>query len=59
MHEAFTSTYQPTNEVVWSECGKEALLNVKVESRFENRDGSKTGMIQIDVTNVQVEWRKC
>jgi hypothetical protein len=43
---------------VWSECGKEALLNVKLEARLPG--GMKlSGLILFEWTNLHLQWQEC
>jgi hypothetical protein len=59
MHDEYKAAYQPAADVVWSPCGKDSMLNVKLESRFDITDSAKAGSILIDGMTVQVQWRKC
>jgi hypothetical protein len=59
MHDEYKAAYEPAEDVGWSACGGNAILNVKVDSRFETSDAAKAGSILVDGTSVQVQWRKC
>lgn len=60
MHSGYTTTYDAPQDVSWSTCGgKNEILNVKVESRFEKGSASTLSSILIDRFKVQVQWRKC
>lgn len=59
LHQEYKAAYEPSGDVVWSACGKESIMSVKVESRFETRSGTISGSILTDGINVQIQWQKC
>jgi hypothetical protein len=59
MHEEFKAAYEPAEDVAWSPCGSSALLNVKIESRFDMNNAAKAGSILVDGMTMQIQWRKC
>lgn len=58
LDEQFAASFQPA-EAIWSTCGSEAMLNIKVEASFDSRDESKSGSILVDSTSLEVRWQQC
>jgi hypothetical protein len=59
MHSEWTCGSAPTIEKgLWSPCGNEGMLNVKVQPRIMVLPKSP-GLIISDWTNVFIKWRKC
>ncbi|KAF2431619.1 hypothetical protein EJ08DRAFT_587120 [Tothia fuscella] len=62
LHKGYTAAYEPASasDVSWSACsGREAALNVKVESRFEKPSDNSLSSITIDEFDTQIQWRQC
>lgn len=58
MNDKFAASLQPA-EAIWSTCGSEAMLNIKVEASFDSTAESLSGLILVDSTSLEVRWQQC